>query len=141
MGAGSVVSAVFIIPRLRVRFSPDRLTFLANLLLVAAYVLMALVRQAELFFVVAALAGVGWTLSASELWVAAQRAMPSSARGRMNATVITISQGAMVFGGVIWSSSAALIGPVYTLLGASVLFLVSLLLTGRLSINVKAVLE
>jgi hypothetical protein len=31
----------------------------------------------ELFLVVAALAGVGWTLSGSELWVAAQRAMPS----------------------------------------------------------------
>ena len=38
---------------------------------------MALVRQLEVFFVVAALAGVGWTLSASELWVAAQHAMPA----------------------------------------------------------------
>jgi len=141
MGAGSVFGAVFVISWLRARFSPDSVTLSANLLIVLAYVLMALVRQAELFFAVAALAGVGWTLSASELWVAAQRAMPSSARGRMNATVIMISQGAMVFGGVIWSSSAALIGPVYTLLGASVLFLLSLLLTGRLSINVRAVLE
>jgi hypothetical protein len=44
---------------------------------------MAFVRQTELFFVVAALAGVGWTMSASELWVAAQRAMPGWARGRM----------------------------------------------------------
>ena len=55
--------------------------------------LMALVRQPEAFFVVAALAGVGWTTSASELWVAAQRAIPGWARGRMNATVIMISQG------------------------------------------------
>jgi len=62
-------------------------------------------------------------------------------RGRMNATVIMVSQGAMVFGGVIWSSAAALIGPIYSLLGASVLFLASLLLAGRLSINVSAVLE
>jgi len=48
---------------------------LANLLIVLAYALMALVQQPEAFFVVAALAGVGWTLSASELWVAAQRAI------------------------------------------------------------------
>src|SRR6201987_1958996 len=75
MGAGSVVSAALIIPRLRARLSPDRLTLLANLLLVLVYMLLALVRQTELFFVVAPLAGVGWTLSASELWVAAQRAM------------------------------------------------------------------
>ena len=82
MGAGSVVGAVFIIPWLRARFSPDSVTLSANLLLVLVYVLMALVRQTEVFFVVAALAGVGWTMSASELWVAAQRAMPSWARGR-----------------------------------------------------------
>jgi len=141
MGAGSVFGAVFVISWLRACFSPDSVTLAANLLIVLAYMLMAFVRQAEVFFVVAALAGVGWTLSASELWVAAQRAMPSWARGRMNATVIMISQAAMVFGGVIWSSAAAVAGPIHTLLGASVLFLASLLLAGRLSINVGADLE
>jgi MFS family permease len=141
MGAGSVFGAVFVISWLRARFSPDSVTLWANLLIVLAYVLMAFVRQAEVFFVVAAFAGVGWTLSASELWVAAQRAMPSWARGRMNATVIMISQGGMVFGGVIWSFAAAVAGPIYTLLGASVLFLVSLLLAGRLSINVRTDLK
>ena len=135
IGAGSVVSAVLIIPRLRARFSPDRLTLLANLLLVLVYVLLALVRQTELFFVVAALAGVGWTLSASELWVAAQRAMPNSARGRMNAAVFMISQGAMALGGLIWGSTAAIAGASFALLGAAVLFLTSLLLVRRLSIN------
>ena len=73
-----------------------------------------------------------------ELWVAAQRAMPSWARGRVNATVIMISQGAMAFGGLVWSSAAAVAGPIHALLGATVLFLVSLLLAGRLSINVRA---
>src|SRR6201997_5547281 len=81
-----------------------------------------------------ALAGVGWTLSASELWVAAQRAMPSGARGRMNAAVMMISQGAMVLGGTIWGSAAAIAGPACALLGASFLFLLRLLLDGRLSI-------
>ena len=137
MGAGSVVGAVFIIPWLRARFSPDSVTLSASLLLVLVYVLMALVHQIEVFFVVAALAGVGWTLSASELWVAAQRAMPSWARGRLNATVIMISQGAMALGGVIWGSVAVIAGASYTLLGAAVLLLASLLLTGRLSINFK----
>ena len=103
--------------------------------------LMALVRQTEVFFVVAALAGVGWTMSASELWVAAQRAMPSWARGRMNATVIMISQGAMALGGVIWGSAGAIAGASYTLVGAAVLFLTSLLLARRLSINFAGNLE
>ena len=68
MGAGSVVGAVFIIPWLRVRLSPNCLTLCANLLLVLVYVSMALIRQTEIFFVVAALAGVGWTMSASSGW-------------------------------------------------------------------------
>jgi predicted MFS family arabinose efflux permease len=141
MGIGSVVGAMFIIPWLRARLSPDRLTLSANLLLVLVYVLMALVRQTEVFFAVAALAGVGWTISASELWVAAQRTMPSWARGRMNATVIMISQGAMALGGVIWGSAGALAGTSHTLLGVAVLFLTSLLLARRLSINFPGNLE
>jgi hypothetical protein len=132
---------VFIIPWLRARLSPDRLTLSANLLLVLVYLLMALVRQTELFFAVAALAGVGWTMSASELWVAAQRMMPTWARGRMNATVIMISQGAMALGGVIWGSTWAVAGPSCTLLGASVLFLASLFLACRLSIDFAGSLE
>jgi Na+/melibiose symporter-like transporter len=141
MGVGSVLGAVFVIPWLRARWSSDRLTFLASLLLVLVYLFMAIVRQAELFFVVAALAGVGWTLSASELWVAAQRTMPGWARGRMNAMVIMISQGAMAVGGVIWGSAASIAGADYTLLAAAALFLASLLPIRRLSINVAGNLE
>jgi MFS family permease len=136
MGAGSVVGAVLIVPWLRARCSPDCLTFLANLLLACVYVLMALVRQPEAFFIVAALAGVGWTMSASELWVATQRAIPAWARGRMNAAVIMISQGAMALGGLIWGSAATIAGPSSALLGAAMLFLTSLLLSRRLPISV-----
>src|SRR5260370_36263525 len=141
MGAGSVVGAVFIIPWLRARFSPDAVTLSANLLLVLVYVLMALVRQPELFFGVAALGGVGLTMSASELWVAAQRSMPSWARGRMNATVIMISQGAMALGGVIWGSAGAIAGTSYTLLGAAVVFLPSLPPSPRCSMNFSLKLQ
>ena len=135
LGAGSVIGAVFILPWLRASLSPNSLTLTANLLLVLVYVSMALVRQTEAFFCVAALAGVGWTIAASELWVAAQRAMPSWARGRLNATVIMISQGAMALGGVIWGSAGAILGTSSALLGAAVLLLASLFLAHRLSIN------
>jgi MFS family permease len=141
MGAGSVIGAVFIIPWLRASLSSDSLTLFANLLLILVYVLMALVRQTEAFFMVAAVAGVGWTMSASELWVASQRAIPNWARGRMNAIIIMISQGAMAVGGVTWGSTAAIAGTSYTLLGAAALFFTSLLLGRRLSINVKGNLE
>jgi Na+/melibiose symporter-like transporter len=141
MGAGSVVGAVFIIPWLRARFSSDCLAILANLLLALVYAFMAFVRQTEVFFVVAALAGVGWTLSASELWVASQRTIPAWARGRLNAMVIMISQGVMALGGVIWGSAATIAGASSTLLWAAVLFLGSMVLVRRLSINVAEILE
>jgi hypothetical protein len=59
----------------------------------------------------------------------------------MNATVIMISQGAMALGGVIWGSAGAIAGTSYALLGAAVLFLTSLLLVRRLSINFAGSLE
>jgi len=135
MSAGSVFAAVVIIPWLRARCRPNTLTILANLLVLLLYLLMAVVRQPEAFFLFAALAGVGWTLSAAELWVAAQRAVPSWARGRMNATVIVISQGAMAFGGVMWGYAATTTGLKCALLGAAVLMLISLVLACPLSIN------
>jgi MFS family permease len=135
MGAGSVFSAVFVLPRARERLSSNTLILLGNLLVVLVYLLMALVRQKEFFLFVAALAGAGWTLSASELWVAAQRAMPGWARGRMNATVIMVSQGAVALGGVVWGLSSQVAGVNVTLAVAAVAMAVSLLLAIPLSIN------
>jgi hypothetical protein len=102
---------------------------------VIVYLGMALVRDHVLFMLIAAFAGVGWTLAASELWVAGQRAMPSWARGRMNAVVIMAAQGALALGGVVWGISASTFGISQTLLVAAGLLLLSLLLTIPLSIN------
>jgi transmembrane secretion effector len=102
--------AVLILPWARAHFSPNTLTRLAALLSSIVYVLMALIREAPAFLLVAALVGVIWTVSASELWVAAQRAMSGWARGRMNATVIMVSQGAMALGGILWGTIAATAG-------------------------------
>jgi len=135
MAAGSVFSAIFVLPRAREKLSSNTLIVLGNLLVVLVYVLMALVRQRELFLVVAALAGAGWTLSASELWVAAQRTMPGWARGRMNATVIMLSQGAIALGGIVWGFSSQAAGVNVTLIVAAVAMAVSLLLAIPLSIN------
>jgi hypothetical protein len=47
----------------------------------------------------------------------------------------------MALGGVMWGSAASLAGASYTLVGAAVLFLTSLLLARRLSINFAGNLE
>ena len=110
MGIGSVFGAIVVIPRARARFTPNTLTIFASVLLAVVFLLMAIVRYTPLFMAVAGLAGISWTMAASELWVAGQRAMPPWARGRMNATHIMLSQGGMALGGLVWGGSAASLG-------------------------------
>ena len=121
LAVGSVLGTVFLVPMARARFSPNTLTMYADFLVVAVGFLMALVHQPYVFLLVAALGGAGWTLSASELWVAAQRTMPGWARGRMNATIIMVSQGATALGGVVWGWGATTVGVIPTFIMASVL--------------------
>ncbi len=146
MGVGSVVGAVFVIPWARARFSPNTLTIYANLLLVLNLFLMANVHRPHVFLLVAAIAGAGWTLSSSELWIAGQRAMPDWARGRMNATIIMISQAATALGGAIWGAAAATSGVVPTFLVAGglailVMIVTHVVLRKRLSIDFTASLN
>ena len=131
IGSGSVITAAFILPWARARYSPNTLTRLATYLLPLVILLMAFVRQTQFLLAVAALAGVAGTSTANELWLAGQRAMPGWARGRMNATVIMFSQGAMALGGVIYGTTAQTFGITTVLVAVAVLILV-LLLTFRL---------
>ena len=135
MAAGAVVAALMVAAWVRAHISPNMLTVVANILIAVVYLLMAFVRDQMQFMYVAALAGIGWTLSASELWIAGQRAMPDWARGRMNATFIMFSQGAMALGGIAWGAAAAFFGVNHTLFAGAALLILSLLAAIPLSIN------
>src|SRR6202035_2128131 len=141
MGVGSVPGAVFILPWARAKFHSNTVTVLANILVAVVFFLMASVRQPELFLVAAGIAGTAWTMAASELWVAGQRAMPSWARGRMNATVIMAAQGAMALGGIVWGTSVSMWGVGPALIAAGVLQLASLILQAKLSIDILGALD
>lgn len=135
MAIGSLAGAVVVVPWARERFSSNQVTILASLLLAAVYILMAAIRHLEYFMIVAALAGLGWTLAASELWVVAQQAMPGWTRGRLNAAQIMVSQGGIAIGGLAWGAAAAFTGFEYTLLLATLLVCFNLVLAGPLSID------
>ena len=141
MGVGSVLGAVFILPWARGRFHSNTVTLLANILVAVVFFLMGTIRDPKLFFAAAGLAGTAWTMAASELWVAGQRAMPSWARGRMNATIIMAAQGAMALGGIVWGSSVSMWGVKWTLLVACILQLGTLLLQLWLSIDFTSKLD
>jgi MFS family permease len=129
MAIGSVATSIFILPWARSRYAPQRLTTYANASLIVVCVLMATVRWTKIFLIVAALAGVGWTLASTELWVAGQRAMPEWARGRMNATIIMVSQAATALGSFVWGIAASYTGVVSTFLVAAGLEIVAMIIT------------
>jgi MFS family permease len=135
MGIGSVIGAVFILPWARGKFSSNSVTLFANVLVAIVFFLMGTVHTTALFLAAAGLAGTAWTMAASELWVAGQRAMPGWARGRMNATIIMAAQGALALGGIVWGSSVSMWGVKSTLIAACVMQLASLLVQVWLSID------
>jgi MFS family permease len=136
LGVGSVISAIFVIPWLRSRFSSDVLIMISQIALACIYLLMAMVNHRVYCLVPMALAGACWTLAGSELWVLAQRAIINSVRGRLSAIMMVVSQGAMALGGIIWGFSGQIAGSRPTLLAAAFLFCavtVGWLLVSRLS--------
>ena len=135
LGIGSLLGATLVLPYARRRATPNTLTILASVLLVSVLVLMAVVPNLWIFLPVAALAGMSWTVSASELWIAGQRAMPDWARGRMNAVHMVASQGGVALGGIVWGWSATSFGLGNTLFGGAIFLTASLLLAIPLSIN------
>ena len=63
MGVGSVFGAIFVVPWVRAHLSPNMLIVIANVMIAVVYLLMAFVRDQTIFMLVAAAAGIGWTLS------------------------------------------------------------------------------
>jgi hypothetical protein len=135
MGLGSLVGAVFVLESARKKLTPNQMTVLSGIVLAASYALMAVVRHPQVFFIVSALAGVAWTVSASELWVAGQRVIPDWIRGRMNATHMMVSQGGMSLAGIVWGALATALSLDWALFSASALGIVSALTAKRWSIE------
>ncbi|HEX4199911.1 MAG TPA: MFS transporter [Chthoniobacterales bacterium] len=127
-GAGSVIAGLCILSWVRKVFAGNVIT-LSNSVVALVYLLMPCLHEPSVFFLAAAFVGAGWTVSASELWVAGQQAIPDWARGRLTAAIITISQGATVIGGLIWAALVAIGGATNALLVAGVLFSITTLLT------------
>ncbi len=136
LSIGAALGAAFVIPFLRRRFSPNGVTIIANGLLILVYFLMGCIRQTPVFLLAAGVAGIAWTVAASELWVAGQFAATESSRGRINAIYIMASNATSAIGGLVWGAAATYLGLEFTLHGASILLLITLPLRFRLSINV-----
>ncbi|MBV8485138.1 MAG: MFS transporter [Verrucomicrobia bacterium] len=141
MGIGSLTGAIVILEPARKRLKPNQMTVLTGVVLAVSYALMAVVRNPQIFLLVAAIAGAAWTISASELWVAGQRVIPDWIRGRLNATHMMVSQGGVSLAGILWGTLATTLGIQWALLSASIMGIISALAAKRLSIDFSALVN
>lgn len=135
VGTGALIGAVFVLPYLRQRTSPNGVLSISMTIIAAVLFLMAFIREVPPLMLFTTLAGVAWALSGSELWVAGQRVMPGWVRGRMNAFLIMLGQGSMALGAALWATGVAHAGLDLTYLIAAVVALAVLAIGHRFSID------
>ena len=90
VAVGSLAGAVMALPYLRSRISANAITSIAMAIVAGVMIAMTSIQQVSALMICAALAGVAWALSGSEIWVAGQRVMPGWVRGRMNSFQIVL---------------------------------------------------
>ncbi len=138
LAVGSLAGAVFGLPYLRARTSPNAITSIAMAILICVLIVLASFRFLPALMFGGFLAGVAWSLAGSELWVAGQRVIPGWVRGRMNAFQIMLGQGAIALGGLIWGSGVMQFGLSPTFAAAAILAVAVLAIGHRVSINFAA---
>src|SRR5262249_57399024 len=110
LAAGSVFGAVFVVPKLRVKFPSNAVTMLSSSLLVVYFFLAGHVGNALLFTVLAPIGGIAWTVAASELWLVEQRVASKETRGRANSVYMLLANVGLLLGGIFWGSLATFVG-------------------------------
>ncbi len=127
-GCGAITMAVAGLPRLRARFKPDALLHLATVALGAVLLAMTLANRLTILLPVTFVGGAAWIAGISNLSVASQNAMPPWARGRMNALYVTVMQGSIALGGLLWGQITSSFGLTVALAAAGGLLLATMVL-------------
>lgn len=127
-GCGAITMAVAGLPRLRARLTPDPLLHLATGTLGAVLLAMTVANQLSILLPVTFVGGAAWISGISNLSVASQNAMPPWARGRMNALYVTVMQGSIALGGLVWGQMTSSFGLTVALVAAGGLLLATMLL-------------
>jgi predicted MFS family arabinose efflux permease len=137
IGASAVTTAL-LLPRLRNRWSADKLLVGATLGTSLATALFAVARTPVPAVIASFLAGASWIVALSNLGVSAQVALPEWVRGRGLAMYVTVMFGALSLGSALWGEIAARLGLPASLLIAAAGAFGSIPLTRRWSLQTGA---
>lgn len=101
-GVGAIVTALFILPKMRTRFSFDGVLTAASLCSASAAALLAFTPNPWAMGGILFLAGGAWIGGLNTLSVAAQSAFPNWVRARSSAIYLVATQGAFALGALAW---------------------------------------
>jgi MFS family permease len=125
VGAGAIAGAL-VLPRLRLRFDADGLLLGASLIAAAVMGILALGPPQWAAVAILLLLGAGWITALTTLNGTTQAILPNWVRGRGLAIYLTVFNGAMAAGSIVWGTVAELIGiPMTLLVGAVGLALIA----------------
>lgn len=95
-----------LLPKLRARFDPDWLVFVATLAYAGCMLALALLRSIPVLYVVSLVNGLAWITVLSSLQIAAQTSVPAWVRARALALYIVVFSGGMAVGSLGWGTLA-----------------------------------
>ncbi len=134
IGSGAVLG-VFLLPRLKQKFTPPKIIVLASVLTSIVLMTSAIFTSQILALATAVLFGSCWIWILSTLNVSAQLALPDWVRARGLAIYLMVFFGSMSLGSMIWGSLASHIGISPTLLVAAGTLLLGAYISRKLPLN------
>ena len=134
VGGGAVAGAL-LLPKLKTRFSPDRIVAGGTLGTALVLAVFATIDNHAVAVVVSALAGMSWIAVLSSLHVSAQTSLPDWVRARGLSFFLTVFFGAMSAGSLVWGQVAAMGGIESSLLIAAIGAVLMIPVTWRAKLN------
>lgn len=123
-GGGAILTAVFLLPKMRARFSFDHVLTTACLCSAGAAVLLAFAPNTLAMGAILLVSGGGWMSALNTLSVAAQSVFPNWVRARSSAIYLVAAQGALALGALTWGRVTADFGSTPALCAAAAWLLV-----------------
>ncbi|MCW5556900.1 MAG: MFS transporter [Verrucomicrobiae bacterium] len=134
-GIGGILTAVFLLPKLRAWFSADQILGGATLLFGGAALALSFLHQRGLMTGVLFVLGAAWITCMATLAVAAQSAFPNWVRARSSAIHLIVMQGSLALGALVWGQVTMHSDPDFALRVAAGGLLLTLALTQALAVN------
>jgi MFS family permease len=134
-GMGAILNALFILPRLRARYSFDQILLGASLVSALATAAVGLVPGRFGMGAVLVIAGGAWLTGMNTFSVASQNAFPNWVRARSSAIYLVVMQGSAALGALIWGQITTYFNAPTALTVAAVCLLISGILSRLVPIS------